>query len=99
MQLPRSQQIIYQAEPSHVHMIKGLKQKFEHSCNPYLNHKVRVETLDGVTYEGMLVQMDGCHVHLQVQGGYDRRGLYNPYYYNQILPLVLFDLLTITLLL
>lgn len=107
--------VIYQADPAVVQHLHGVRESLHHSCRPYLNHKVSVQTIDGQMHEGTIAGMDNKHMYLMVEGTTDMvRGYYNPYYKpypgpgypypypypypgNAILPLVLFELLAISL--
>ncbi|WP_054941117.1 hypothetical protein [Paenibacillus ihuae] len=105
--------VIYQADPAVVQHLHGVRESLHHSCKPYLNHKVKVQTIDGMMHEGIIAGMDSKHMYLMVTVTTDQaRGFYNPYYKpypglgypypgpinnNVILPLVLFELLAISL--
>lgn len=115
---PSGQQamLIYQADPAVVQHLHGVRESLHHSCKPYMNHKVKVQTIDGHSHEGTIAGLDNKHLYLTVTVTADMaRGYYNPYYkpyplpypgygypypgYNSnvILPLVLFELLAISL--
>ncbi|WP_110933452.1 hypothetical protein [Paenibacillus bouchesdurhonensis] len=153
----RNQQVVYQANPNAVQTMKNMKEQLHKVGKQYANRPVRVQTVDGVTYEGVLSHTDasllflvipgqqtgpdpqyGHHDHYGHHGHYGHygypghhehyghyghhggypgspmptpygshgggyagynRGLYGSYYYNNvILPLVLFELLVISLL-
>ncbi|WNS44747.1 hypothetical protein [Paenibacillus sp. MMS20-IR301] len=108
--------VIYQADPAVVQHLHGVRDSLHQSCKPYLNHKVQVQTIDGVMHEGTIAGMDSKHLYLTVTVAVEMgRGYYNPYYKpypgypgpgypypgpvnnNVILPLVLFELLAISL--
>ncbi|MFD3257929.1 hypothetical protein ACE3MQ_04870 [Paenibacillus lentus] len=143
-------QVVYQANPNAVQTMKGMKDQLHKIGKQYANRPVRVQTVDGVTYEGLLSHADGGLLFLVIPGqqtggdpsyghydhygnyghyghhGYSghhghhgypgyptptpygsqgggyapySRGLYGSYYYNNvILPLVLYELLVISLL-
>ncbi|WP_010277439.1 LSm family protein [Paenibacillus senegalensis] len=70
-------------------------------CKTCMNRKVRVETRLGETYEGHIVHVDDHYVYLRLDQEQSRAffpGAYNPFFNQTVLPLVLFNLLTITLL-
>ncbi|WP_150267569.1 hypothetical protein [Paenibacillus tepidiphilus] len=106
--------VIYQADPAVAQHYHGVRNTLHHTCKPYLNHKVKVETHDGIAHEGVLAGMDGKNLYLLITVNTDPvRGFYNPYYKpypyppypypgpvsgNAILPLVLYELLAISLL-
>jgi hypothetical protein len=78
------QQVIYQADPSMVESLKSIR--------------VGVQS-----YEGILIHADARHVYLSTQQDPYTRQFFNPafqaYQYNNvILPLVLYELLVISLL-
>ncbi|MBP1996828.1 hypothetical protein [Paenibacillus eucommiae] len=87
--------VIFQADPSHIDILRYIKDSNHSICSQYLGHPVRVETIDGHVFEGVIVYMDGRNLHLQVQE--QNRAFYNPVAAT-ILPLVLYELLVITLL-
>ncbi|MBW4081342.1 hypothetical protein [Paenibacillus sp. S150] len=105
--------VIYQADPAVVQQLHGVRESLHLSCKPYLNHKVNVQTIDGQIHEGTLAGMDNKHLYLMIPAATELgRGYYNPYYNpypgpgypypgpvhnNVILPLVLFELLAISL--
>ncbi|GIP33042.1 hypothetical protein [Paenibacillus sp. J2TS4] len=69
-----------------------------YACRSCLNRKVRVYTANGQTYEGVVTDVDRYHLYLQVEQGGEvqTQGWFGAR--NQILTLVLFDLLAISLL-
>ncbi len=93
---------IYEADAAWCEQVKAARRKLADICESCKNRTVRVETLDGEVYEGTLVGTGGSHLYLSVQ---DKR-FFSPWGYgfgyggygSFILPLVLFDLLTLTLL-
>ncbi|MDT3426689.1 hypothetical protein J2Z22_002223 [Paenibacillus forsythiae] len=110
------QTLIYQADPAALHHVKKVRESMHGSLKPYINRKVRIQTIDGVTHEGFISGIDEGHLYLTVTVAASSttttttRGFYNPYYPpyppyypvnpigNVILPLVLYNLLAISLL-
>jgi hypothetical protein len=102
---------IYAAEKDIVDLMHKTRDKVHGACRHCMNHPVRVETIDGDVYEGMIINADKYHIYLQphtagrahvhmTRSPYPYApGVYPPYnpYAQQILPLVLFNLLAITL--
>lgn len=92
-----SQPVLYQAEP-HV-TVKSIRDRISQICKQYRNQTVRVQTLDGQVYEGVLMHCEKGMLYISIaypSSPQDQaRGLY---YNNVILPLVLYELLVITLL-
>jgi hypothetical protein len=85
---------IYKADSQWSDQLRKTRQKLAGICGQCLNRTVRVQTLDGHTYEGVVVGTD--HTYLHIMTG-DARFL-GPYASNAILTLVLYELLVITLL-
>jgi hypothetical protein len=101
----KQKQVVYEAETKVVEYIKICRERLYKICHQCIDRLVRIQTMDGIVYEGMIVKVDKKHVYLSISQGYpdgymERGFFYGPgaYYSNVILPLALFDLLTITLL-
>ncbi|MDO7905367.1 hypothetical protein Q5741_02940 [Paenibacillus sp. JX-17] len=94
--------ILYQADPSAVTTLKSVRDRIHHICRTYVNRTVRIQTLDGYIYEGVIVQCDSGHVYLRIPSVSGQRALFGPSSFyasqEQILTLVLFELLVIVLL-
>ncbi|WP_438445954.1 hypothetical protein [Gorillibacterium sp. sgz5001074] len=105
--------VVYKAEPSMMHHLKSMRDHLHHLCKMYMNHRVRIETMDGHVYEGYIVHCDKGLLYLSTtqpghpgthgggqHGGHRPLNPSSAYYYNNvILPLVLYELLVITLML
>lgn len=92
-------QSVYQAKGSFVQSLRDMREKMHHLCHKYMHRPVRIQTMDGMIYDGVIVNMDRGILYIQMQQPVIQRGLYNAYMYNNvILPLVLYELLTISLL-
>ncbi|USB34555.1 hypothetical protein [Paenibacillus sp. YPG26] len=99
--LQQDNQVVYQANPNMAQQLKGIKDQIRNLCSIHLNRPVKVVTIDGYTYEGIIVSADDRFLYLSVTVQGDQRFLGAPgsfYYNNTILPLVLYELLVITLL-
>ncbi|MGU3473670.1 hypothetical protein ACLBWT_21275 [Paenibacillus sp. D51F] len=88
---------------SHVHhTLQSVKSHLHQLCSQHANRLVKVETIDGDVFEGYIVHCHKSILCIRLSNeGCSRAflpGSVNPYYNNVILPLVLFDLLAITLL-
>lgn len=92
------EQTLYQAEPNMTHNIKSVRDHIHHLCEQHANQLVRVETLDGDVFEGTIMHCEKGILYLSLSGYENQRGFGPGYYNNVILPLVLFELLVITLL-
>lgn len=98
------QQALYEADPALVQSVKSARERLHHVARHCINRPVRVQTMDGHVHEGVVVNVDDCHLYLSVTvPDHQARGFFNPLYQaytynNVILPLVLYNLLAITLL-
>lgn len=92
--------VLYQAEPSLVQNLSETKHKVREMVGLHAGKAVRVQTLDGHMYEGVIRHADGCILYLHVGYPEARAFLtpFNPYFNSTVLPLVLYELLVITLL-
>lgn len=95
------QQVIYQADPYMAGALQSMREGVHNTSLQYMNKPVRVQTMDGHVYEGTIVNADTSHLYLSVSphDAMQRGWFYDQYVYNNvILPLVLYELLVITLL-
>lgn len=93
---------IYQCEP-HIHQtMQSVKDQLHQLCRHHAKRLVRVETVDGDVFEGHIVHCDRGIVYLRLSNEGCERGFFPgppPLLHNNfVLPLVLFNLLTISLL-
>ncbi|WP_248928109.1 acetyl-CoA acetyltransferase [Paenibacillus hamazuiensis] len=96
----------YQADASVVPVLRKLRDEAHEYCKKYTHRRVRIRTISGQTYEGVIAGVDRQHVYLLIAHGqgyahtsYPSRPIYPPFFYNNlILPLVLYELLVISLL-
>lgn len=92
--------VVYQANPHTVHNLKSVRDHLHQICRKHMNQYVRIETMDGHVYQGVIVNCDKGLLYLQVPPHPHHRQFLSHYYYNTvILPLVLYELLVITLML
>lgn len=105
---PMTEKTLYKADPDLVQSFQKVREQMHKMCHQAMNRRVRAETIDGQVFEGNLVQVNGSTLFLQMDafrpypygpGPYPTPYPYpyNPYS-NVILPLVLYDLLALTLL-
>ncbi|MCD9022239.1 hypothetical protein [Cohnella silvisoli] len=85
---------IYKADNQWSDQVRRTRQKLAGICSQCMNRAVRVQTLDGHTYEGVVIGSDNSYLHIMTG---DAR-FFGPYASNAILTLVLYELLVITLL-
>ena len=91
----RSQGQLYQADAQWLDQVKKTRQKLSGICGQCMHRKVRVQTIDGHTYEGVVVGHDHTYLHLSTNAATNSR-FWGP---AAITTLVLFELLVIVLLL
>jgi len=89
---------IYEADQEWVGNAKQIRQKLSDVCGRHRSRNVRVQTIDGHVYEGTVLGVDGCHLHLAVSPSAMDARFFGPFAANSILTLVLYELLVITLL-
>jgi hypothetical protein len=97
-----SPETLYQMDQTMFQSLHKMKQQVHGQCAKHINRPVRVQTIHGQTYEGYIVHIDAVILYLKPMTGHVR-GFLDPYsaqntYTNVILPLVLYELLVITLL-
>jgi hypothetical protein len=89
---------LYQADSNMTRTLKSVRDHMHDICRRHVNQLVRVETLGGDVFEGIIVHCDKGILYLRLPG-YGGPRSFTPNTYNDvILPLVLFELLVITLL-
>jgi hypothetical protein len=94
----RDSSVIYKADSQWTDQVKQTRNQLSGLCGKHMNRPVRVQTIDGHTYEGVLVGADGSHIHLMVRPTPNDYRFFGPSAANSILTLVLYELLVITLL-
>ncbi|MBB3111665.1 hypothetical protein FHS18_003733 [Paenibacillus phyllosphaerae] len=90
---------IYQANTNMKQSMKSVRDHIHHVCKQHVNRYVRVETLDGDVFEGVIVHCDKGVLYLKMPGHAAPRGFTQNFHNDVILPLVLYELLVITLML
>lgn len=94
--------VIYRVDANAAESLLSIRKKLCDLCETYAGRLVRVQTMDGAVYDGIIRHHEGCILYLELDSpGY--RAFWNPFigfnpYYNTILPLVLYELLVISLL-
>lgn len=64
----RNQQVVYQANPNAVQTMNSMKEQLHKVGKQYANRPVRVQTVDGVNYEGVLSHTEGGLLYLVIPG-------------------------------
>ncbi|XID91157.1 hypothetical protein ACF3MZ_21945 [Paenibacillaceae bacterium WGS1546] len=90
----KAPQTLYKADNGWPEQVSRTRQRLIGVCGQCMNRKVRIETIDGHVYEGIVVGSDSTYLHLM--SGDSR--FFGPYASSAILTLVLYELLVITLL-
>ncbi|OAB32776.1 hypothetical protein PMSD_17575 [Paenibacillus macquariensis subsp. defensor] len=93
-----AQHILFQADPNMTQQFRQVREHIHHQIKGCIHRTIRVQTINGCTYEGVLMNVEGGMLFLSVPAAPSMSRAYNPYYNNVILPLVLFELLVIVLL-
>ncbi|WP_028545099.1 hypothetical protein [Paenibacillus taiwanensis] len=60
--------LVYQATPNTVTNLKGVRERAQQAISPYVNSHVKITTIDGKTYEGVIVNLHGSILHLSIAG-------------------------------
>lgn len=104
-------QVVYQCDQHTAHSMKQHKEKVHDAMKNAVNRKVQIQTVHNEIFVGVVVAVDVNFVYLSMDPPENTRGFYPGYYpgfyppgpqyppFNPILPLALFNLLTISLLL
>lgn len=95
--------VLYQADKHLVQNLHDARNRIHHICSQHANKVVKIETLDGQTFVGRIVNCNRGILYLAVrnpQYGAPRAFWGSPFNNNDelILTLVLYELLVITLL-
>jgi type IV secretory pathway VirB9-like protein len=99
-------QVVYQADQSLLQAMQSMRAKVMEQSKQCMHRPVRVQTIQGHQLEGTVVHLDHQYMYLRVEMNPQALRQFNPYYnpyYNPytsgvILPLVLYELLAISLL-
>lgn len=89
--------VVYQANQPMLQSVQNVRNMLHHTARQHIGKKVQVQNIDGQVWEGVIISADRGILYLQVtpMHGYpEPRALFGP----TILPLVLYELLVITLL-
>ncbi|MCD1258564.1 acetyl-CoA acetyltransferase [Paenibacillus athensensis] len=93
-------QTLYQADPAFSQSVKSVQESLFALCHQAMSRQVCVQMMNGQTYEGVITHIDEGHLYLRVSNT-QARAFFNPWGPPQndiILPLVLYNLLVISLL-
>ncbi|MGG1314769.1 MULTISPECIES: hypothetical protein [Cohnella] len=90
--------IVYKADQVWCDHVRKTRKRLSGICAQCMHRPVRVQTIDGHTYEGTVIGSDAGHLYLQVNPAAGDYRFLGPFAAGSILPLVLYELLVITLL-
>jgi len=94
--------VLYRADNKAVENLKAIRENLGKVCKQHINRYVQVENLDGQILTGRIANVENGILYLAVSYPPMTRQFFAPYYpfyYNEvILPLVLYELLVISLL-
>ncbi|MGO4537308.1 hypothetical protein [Paenibacillus sp. 2TAB19] len=93
-QAAASNTIVYKADKAHTATVNDIRDKVMRLCGSHMHKYVCIKMSDGRCYEGVIIHVDPCFVHLQCTM-HDPRVFHSPF--HTVLPLLLFDLLVIAL--
>jgi len=94
---------IYQCDANDHRALRSVGEKLHRLCSQHANRLAKIETMDGDVFEGHILHCDRGILYVCLSNEGYARGFFpappfpNPYY-NNVLPLVLFNLLAISLL-
>ncbi|AWB42957.1 hypothetical protein DCC85_01080 [Paenibacillus sp. CAA11] len=94
----QEQTTLYQMDPATMHNLKSIQDHMASICKIHVNKLVRVETVDGDVFEGLLIHSERGILYLRLPSQMASRGFVPGFQSGYVLPLVLFNLLTISLL-
>lgn len=90
---------VFKADQTAAQTTKGMKDQAQSAAAQLIGHNVHVEMMDGQSHEGRIVNVDDKHLYLEIS---DARGFFpllgGGFGSNFIIPLVLYELLVISLL-
>ncbi|MEF2964630.1 hypothetical protein V3851_02210 [Paenibacillus sp. M1] len=93
------QQVLYQADNNLIQNLTSVRNHMHEICKRHMNHWIQVKTMDGQVITGRIMNFDKGLLYLAVPNqGANRAFFGGPSYNDVILPLVLYELLVITLL-
>ncbi|QHT58790.1 hypothetical protein GXP70_01545 [Paenibacillus lycopersici] len=93
---------IYQCDDNVHQTLRNVHDQLHRLCTSHMHRLVKVELMDGDVFEGHIVHCDKGILVICLNNEYGHRGFFpgpvGPNFNNYVLPLVLFNLLAISLL-
>lgn len=96
-QMGQQEQTLYRMDAPTMQTLKSVQNHIGNITKNHVNKYVRVETVDGDVFEGLLIHCDRGILYLKLPSHGTSRGFFPGYQSDVILPLVLFNLLAISL--
>ncbi|MHA6533834.1 hypothetical protein [Paenibacillus sp. BAC0078] len=93
----QQEQTLFRMDPTTRHNLNSIQDHVTNICKSHVNTLVRVETADGDVFEGILIQCERGIVYLRLSSNVTSRGFFPGFQNDVVLPLVLFNLLAISL--
>ncbi|MEK5059004.1 hypothetical protein [Paenibacillus sp. FSL H7-0326] len=75
MSTQRERQLMFQCEHEIADYLKQYRHYVKESCEQFMNYDVSIQTLDGETFEGTIVNVDPHHVYIRL---HEQRGFGGP---------------------
>lgn len=93
----QQEQTLYRMDPSTMHNVRSIQDHIGHICRNHMNKLVLVETMDGDVFEGILIHCERGILYLRLPSHGASRAFVPGFQNDFVLPLVLFNLLAISL--
>ena len=100
MSLPQQEQreqTLYKMDSNMMHTLRSIQDQIGNLSKHHVHKYVRVETTDGDVFEGRLIHCEKGILYLELPSHGTSRGFAPGFQNNVILPLVLYNLLVISL--
>ncbi|TYA11217.1 hypothetical protein FRY98_18720 [Paenibacillus faecis] len=94
----QQEQTLYRMDPTTRQNLKSIQDHIANISKNHVNKPVRVETVDGDVFEGLLIHCERGILYLRLPSHSTSRGFVPGFQSDYVLPLVLFNLLAISLL-
>lgn len=93
----QQEQTLYRIDSTTMHNLRSIQDHVGNICKKHVNTLVRVETVDGDVFEGLLIHCERGILYLRLPSHGTSRSFVPSFQNDFVLPLVLFNLLAISL--
>lgn len=93
----QQEQTLYRMDPTTMHNLRSIQDHIENICKNHIDKLVLVKTVDGDVFEGLLIHCERGILYLRLSSHGTCRGFVPVFHNDFVLPLVLFNLLAISL--